>query len=471
MMAARPLPNAFFKPQSVAIIGASVKKVFGSTIPRTLIELGYRDNLYLVNPHQKEIEGMPVYARITDIPHPIELAIVVVPGARVPDVIRGCLAKGVQAVIIESAGFSEIGPEGARLEEEIKELIRGSHMRIIGPNCIGIINTHERFATTEVNFNELREGNIGVIAQSGVFGNILTDWAPTQNLAFSKVITIGNRIDVDETDMVYYLADDEKTDVIVLYLEGVKDGHRFIRALSEVTPKKPILVYKSGRTEQGRKAAASHTGSISGEDVLYEGLFRQAGAIRAYSFQELFDMARVFGDEPLMTGPNVGIVTCSGSLGVMAADECARLGLQFPALLPDAVAELSDQAPPWMKIGNPLDVGPSGLFSIAINAVLKDDRINGMITFPVVPGTTVKTLEREGINLELLFGDAVEYRILSRHKPLLMYTFGGAYWMHKVQQIFGGAFTIVSSPEIASRALWALYAYHRHQQMHAMARR
>jgi acyl-CoA synthetase (NDP forming) len=471
VMAIRPLPGAFFKPQSVAVIGASINKVFGSTIPRTLIELGYRDYLYLVNPHQKEIEGMPVYARVTDVPHPIDLAIVIVPFAHVPGVIKDCLEKGIRAIIIESAGFSEIGPEGTKLEDEIKNLIRDTETRIIGPNCIGIINTHDRFASTEVNFNELREGNIGVIAQSGVFGNILTDWAPTQNLAFSKLITIGNRIDVNETDLIYYFADDEKTDVIVLYIEGVKDGTRFFKALNEVSAKKPILVYKSGQTEEGRNAANIHTGSISGEDALYEGLFHQTGAIRAYSFQELFDFARVFSAEPLMTGPNVGIVTCSGSLGVMAADECAKLGLKFPVLLPQAVAELNKQKPAWMKIGNPLDVGPSGLFSIAVNAVLKDDRINGMITFPVVPGTTVKTLEREGLNLELLFGDAVEYRILSRHKPLLMFTFGGAYWMHKVQQIFGGAFTIVSSPEIASRALWALYTYHQYRQMRANAER
>lgn len=464
-MAIKPSLDAFFTPRSVAVIGASVKKLFGSAIPKTLIELGYRDCLYLVNPRQKEIEGMPVYRRVTDVPHDIDLAIVVVPGMNVPEVIRDCRTKGIKAVIIESAGFSEVSPEGAELEEEIKSLIRGTDMRIIGPNCIGVVNTHGRFASTELAFDELREGNIGVIAQSGVFGNVLTDWAPTQNLAFSKLVTIGNRIDVDETDLIYYFADDEKTDVIVLYLEGVKDGQRFFKAASEVSPKKPILVFKSARTDEGKKAAAIHTGSISGQDALYEGLFRQAGVIRAYSFQELFDLARVFAAEPLMTGPNVGIVTCSGSLGVMAADECARLGLKFPTLLPEAVAELADQAPAWMKIGNPLDVGPSGLFSNAINAVLKDDRINGMIAFPVVPGTAVKTLESEGIDLQLLFGDAVEYRILSQHKPLIMFTFGAEHWMREVKKLFGGAFTIVSSPEIASRALWALYSYHQYRQI------
>ncbi|MBN1380808.1 MAG: CoA-binding protein [Deltaproteobacteria bacterium] len=464
-MAIKPLPDAFFEPRSIAVIGASVNKLFGSAIPKTLIELGYKEHLYLVNPHQREIEGMPVYRRVTDVQQAVDLAIVVVPGMNVPDVIRDCRAKNIPAVIIESAGFSEIGEEGAKLEEEIKALIRGTDMRIIGPNCIGVVNTHGRFASTELAFDELREGNIGVIAQSGVFGNILTDWAPTQNLAFSKLVTIGNCIDVDETDLIYYFAEDEKTDVIVLYLEGVSNGPRFFKAASEVSPKKPILVYKSGRTKEGGQAAAIHTGSISGEDNLYEGLFRQAGVIRTYSFQELFDLARVFAAEPLMTGPNVGIVTCSGSLGVMAADECARLGLNFPALCPEAVTELNKQKPAWMKIGNPLDVGPSGLFSNAINAVLKDDRINGMIAFPVVPGTAVETLEKEGINLELLFGDAVEYRILSQHKPLVMFTFGADFWMREVKKLLGGAFTIVSSPEIASRALWQLYRYYQYRQM------
>lgn len=456
--------DAFFSPKSVAVIGASLNRLFGSAIPKTLIELGYRDRLYLVNPHQKEIEGMPVYPRVTDVPYDIDLAIIIVPRANVPGAVRDCLAKGIQSVIIESAGFSEIGDEGTELEEEIKKITKNTGMRILGPNCIGTVNTHGRFASTELAFEELREGNIGVIAQSGVFGNVLTDWAPTQNLTFSKLVTIGNRIDVDETDLIYYFAEDEKTDVIVLYLEGVKDGHRFFKAASEVSPIKPILVYKSAKTDEGKKAALVHTGSLSGEDILYEGLFRQAGVIRAYSFQELFDLARVFAAEPLMTGPNVGIVTCSGSLGVMAADDCASLGLKFPDLRPEAVAELAEQAPPWMKIGNPLDVGPSGLFSNAINAVLKDDRINGVIAFPVVPGTAVKTLEHEGINLQLLFGDAVDYRILSQHKPLVMFTFGADFWMDEVRKLFRGAFTIVNSPEIASRALWALYSYYQYRQ-------
>ena len=173
---------------------------------------------------------------------------------------------------------------------------------MIGPNCLGVINPHASFTTTQVNLEALRPGNIGVIAQSGTFGNILADWAPTQDLCFSKLVTIGNRLDVDETDCLLYLADDDRTDVIVLYLEGVKDGGRFYEAARSVSRRKPILVYKGGRSQAGRKAAASHTGSLTGEDELYEAIFRQTGVIRAASFQELFDMARVFSREPLMAG-------------------------------------------------------------------------------------------------------------------------------------------------------------------------
>jgi len=214
----RPLPHVFFKPGTVAVVGASKKALFGSSIPDLLLQHGYRDRLYLVNPREKEFNGLPVYARLSHIPVAIDLVIIVVPASQVATVLVECIDKGVPAVVLESAGFSETGPEGARLEDDLRKLLHGSKTRVLGPNCLGVINTHEAFATTEVNLEALRPGNIGVIAQSGTFGNILADWSPTQGLYFSKLVTIGNRLDVDETDCLLYLADDDQTDVIVLYL-------------------------------------------------------------------------------------------------------------------------------------------------------------------------------------------------------------------------------------------------------------
>ena len=459
MLKNRSLPEVFFKPGTVAVVGASKKAKFGSGIADILAKHGYRDRLYLVNPREKEINGMPVYASLADIPVPIDLVIIIVPAPQVPGVIMECVRLGIPAVVLESAGFGETGPEGARLEDEVKKLLQGTHTRVIGPNCLGLINPHESFATTEVDLEALRPGNIGVIAQSGAFGNILADWAPTQDIFFSKLVTIGNRLDVDETDCLSYFADDDKTDVIVLYLEGVNNGPRFYETVREVARRKPILVYKGGRSAAGRKAIASHTGSMAGEDELYEGIFRQSGVIRVSSFQELFDIARVFSREPFMTGPRVCVVTASGSLGVMTADACTGWGLQLPELMPETVRVLREIAPSWMNVKNPLDVGPSGIYAAAMKAAIADPQIDGIIAVPVLPEMFVHKFAGLGMDIRSLYGDPEEWRRLAPEKPLLMFTVGGPFWLESIRKTYGSAISLVSSPEIAARALAASCRY------------
>lgn len=463
MTANRSLPDVFFKPGTVAIVGASKKAKFGSGIPDLLLKNGYRDRLYLVNPREEEICGLPVYARLSDIPVPIDLAIILVPAHQVAAVISECIDKKVQAVVLESAGFSEAGPEGARREEELRELLVGAHTRVIGPNCLGVINTHESFSTTEVELEQLQPGNIGVIAQSGTFGSILADWAPTQDLFFSKLVTIGNRLDVDETDCLLYLADDDQTDVIVLYIEGVKDGRRFFEAAREVSRRKPILVYKGGRSPAGHKAAASHTGSLTGEDKLYEAVFRQAGVIRAASFQELFDMARVLSREPLMMGPRIGVVTVSGSLGVMAADVCTVCDLELPDLSPETVRSLREIAPAWMNVKNPLDVGPAGIFASALKAAMTDPKIDGVIAVPVFPERKIREYESMGIDLRSIYGDPEELRNLAPNKPLVLFTLGGTHWLEAMRKTYGQTFSLVSSLESAAQALSASLRHSRYK--------
>ena len=454
------LPREFFQPRSIVIAGASKKGGFGSGIPKLLKRSGYADRLYLVNPREREIEGLQVYKRITDIDAEIDLAIVVVPRDHVKGVLEDCAAKNIRAVILETAGFSETGPEGARLEREIGTLARNAGMRIIGPNCVGLINPHDRFASTEVALEEMEPGNIGVIAQSGVFGNIVADWAPSQDLNVSSLVTIGNRADVDETDMLYHFAADERTDVIVLYLEGAKDGERFRRAAREAAARKPVLVYKSGRTEAGKRAAASHTGSMTGEDGLYDGLLRQSGVIRASSFQELFDLARVFARQPLMKGSDIGVVTSSGSLGVMATDAAFQLGLHLPELSPATIDALREEAPPWMNVKNPLDLGPSHLFGAGLEAALRDPRINGVIAIPVIPYAIIDSLMKAGVAPELIFGDPEQIRKTLPDKPVVTYTVGSSSWLSLIRKMFGPHMTLVSSAETASKALWALHRYH-----------
>ena len=453
------LPEEFFRPQSVAIVGATKKSGFGGGIPAFLKKNGYGDRLYLVNPRETEIDGLPVYRSVKDIPRAIDLAVIIVPKTQVHSVITDCIEKKIRAIILETAGFGETGPEGAALEDNIKELLSGTGTRLIGPNCVGLVNPHDRFASTEVAFDEIQPGNVGVIAQSGVFGNIVADWAPSQELALSSLVTIGNRIDVDETDMLYHFGADERTDVIVLYLEGAKNGARFMKAAREVALKKPVVVYKSGRTELGKKAAASHTGSMSGDDALYDAFFHQSGVIRAATFQELFDIARVFSREPLMQGTNISVVTTSGSLGVMAVDAAFQLGLQFPELGPDTKAAVREHAPAWMNVKNPLDVGPSGLFGIALEAALKDEHVQGVIAIPVIPGEIIKSFVKAGIDPSLMFGDPEKIRKSVSKKPVLVYTVGSTFWMKLIKDLLGPHVTMVSSPETAAKALWALHRY------------
>ncbi|MCK9274839.1 MAG: CoA-binding protein [Syntrophales bacterium] len=453
------LPDAFFRPRNIAVIGATKKAGFGGGIPAFLKRNGYGERLFLVNPRETEIEGLPVYRRLTDITGNIDCAIIIVPKMQVPAIMKDCLDKGVRAVILETAGFSETGDEGRTLENDIKELIQGTHTRVIGPNCVGLINPHDRFGSTEVDFDEIRPGNIGVIAQSGVFGNIVADWSPSQDMALSALVTIGNRIDVDESDMLYHFGADTKTDVIVLYLEGAKDGMRFMKAAREVARVKPVIILKSGRTEMGKKAAASHTGSMSGDDALYEAFFRQSGVVRASNFQELFDLARVFSREPLMEGPDISVVTSSGSLAVMAADAAHQLGLGFPDLGQETVEAVRSRAPAWMNVKNPLDVGPSGLFGTALKAALNDEKIKGVLAIPVIPGTIIKSMVESGMDPALLYGDPESIRKTAPGKPALVYSVGSEFWTKLVKDMFGPHFTLISSPDTAAKAFFALYKY------------
>ena len=255
--------DIFYEPKSIAIIGAKNRASgFGAKLPRFLLDIGVAsERLHLVNPREKEIEGLPVYPTVKDVPVDVDLAIVIVPAPAVPGVLGNCVEKGVKVVNVQSAGFAETGADGAKVQEEMGRLARESGIRIIGPNCVGVVNVPGRFSTCEVDLDAIRPGGISVVAQSGVFGNILMDWAPSQDIALCKMATIGNRADVDETDMLEYLSEDPATRVIVMYLEGVKDGRRFVEVARKASLEKPVLVYKSGETEAGKKATLSHTGS------------------------------------------------------------------------------------------------------------------------------------------------------------------------------------------------------------------
>lgn len=454
--------DALYQPKSIAIIGAKKRAFgFGASLPRFLLEIGVApERLFLVNPREKEIEGLPVYPTVKQVPADLDLAIVIVPAAAVPDVLRECAEKGVRIVNLQSAGFAETGADGARAQEEIGQLAKRSGIRIIGPNCVGVVNVPGRFATCEVDLDAIRPGGISVVAQSGVFGNVLMDWAPSQDIALNKLATIGNRADIDETDMLEYLRDDPDTKVIVMYLESVKDGRRFIEAARSASFEKPVLVYKSGETEAGKKATLSHTGSLSGADAVFDGACRQAGVSRARDLLELFDMARAFEACPLPKGRRVLIVTGSGSQGAMAADRLVQCGMELPDMTAESALEIREEAPAWMNVGNPLDIGPSGLFALGMKLAMTDAGVDAAIAIPIAPWKIFKhalELDSDAVTgLRYVDPDVLEE---TTERTLLVSCMGHPDWVANVKRFFGPRAPLMTTPQNAARALAAMYAY------------
>jgi acyl-CoA synthetase (NDP forming) len=454
--------DLFYKPENVAIIGAKNRASgFGAQLPRFLLDTGLAsERLHLVNPREKEIDGLPVYPTIKEVPVDVDLAIVIVPAPAVPTVLGDCVKKGVKAINVQSAGFAETGADGARAQKEMGRLARESNIRIMGPNCVGVVNVQGRFSTCQVDFDAIRPGGISVVAQSGVFGNILVDWAPSQDIALCKLATIGNRADVDETDMLEYLGQDPATRVIVLYLESVKDGRRFIQAARKASLEKPVLVYKSGETEAGKRATMSHTGSLSGVDALFDGACRQTGIIRSRDLVELFDLARAFEACPLPRGRRALVVTGSGSQGAMAADRLVQCGMELPEMTDESVAEIRKNAPAWMNVGNPLDMGPSGLFALGMQLAMTDSNIDAVIAVPIIPWTVVKPLldaAPEAVGKQMFIDPALIDKTTER--TLLISLLGHSDWVENVKRFFGPHAPVMTTPQNAARALAAMCEY------------
>jgi len=445
----------FFYPRSLAIIGATRTPGFGFGIPGFLKRQGWLERTYLVNPKGGEIEGRKVYTSIEELPEGIDLAVVMVRAELVPGVLAELGRKGIRRVVIESAGFAEIGEK--KRQEELLEVAREYGIRIIGPNCVGVVNTENRFATIEVIDKALEPGGVGIIAQSGVFGNILLDHLPSQGIKIAKVATLGNKIDLDEADFLEYFAQDERIRVIMIYQEGVKEGRRFISAVKSTCRKKPVVILKSGRTPFGSGATLSHTGSLSGEDRIYDGAYQQAGAIRAENLQEMLAMVRALSSQPAMKGKKVGIITTSGSLGAMCADAIYQLGLELAEWSPDTIRELKKIAPSWVNIKNPLDVGPSGIFPQALKIILQDPNPDGYILIPVVPFGAIEIWRRLGLQAEMYFGNWKEMLGKIPDKPVLAILLGYPDFIEELKELAGERITTYSSPELAVKSLWALY--------------
>jgi acyl-CoA synthetase (NDP forming) len=449
----------FFEPRGVALVGARRSPGFGYGIPIVLKRQGWEDRLRLVNPAGGELHGMPVYESIADVPDPTDLAVLIVPARTVPGVLEEIGVRGIRHAIIETAGFAEVGDAGRALQVQTAEVARKHGIRVIGPNCVGVVNTATGFTTVEIVEDSFTPGSTSIIAQSGVFGNVLLDLLPEYRLYISKAATLGNRMDVNECDLLDHFLRDTETRVIMMYLEGAADGKLLRSTLSRVARVKPVLVLKSGRTSAGRAATASHTGSLSGEDDLYSALFSQTGAIRAGNLEELVEMARVFSSQPLPCGNHLGIVTSSGSLGVMATDAAVAGGLQVAPLPEATVRKIKDQAPEWMNVKNPLDVGPSNLFAKALTAMMEDPEIDMVLAINIFPFAVFRELKRRGYPASVWFGDIPSIRDIAPGKPLVVSAVGNSEFVADMRELCGAGVPVFGAPEPAASALAALYDY------------
>jgi acyl-CoA synthetase (NDP forming) len=357
--------DVFFNAKSVAIYGASASQnSVGQAIIQNFIKPQYTGKVFAVNPKYNQVLGVPCYPTLQEIKEEIDLVVVAVPARITPRVFEDIAAKGTKAAIIISGGFSETGPAGADLENEVLTIAQKNGIRVIGPNCVGVVDTHSHIDTFFL--PEYRCGrpkpsnvaNISLVSQSGAFAAAISDWTAELGLGISKLISLGNKCDVDDDDLLCYLAGDSTTQVICFYTEGYDElnGRTFFDTAKTVTHLKPILVVKSGKGKKARAAASSHTGSLAGSDGIADAAYRQAGVIRVDNFEHMFDAAKALAMQPAARGDRVLMITNGGGLGVMTTDALEAFGLAVPTPSTALHEKLLEQLPSYCAIGNPIDV-------------------------------------------------------------------------------------------------------------------
>ncbi len=376
-----------FYPKSVAVIGASrtVGKP-GFNIVWNLKQNGFRGKIYPVNPNADKVLELKCYPSVLDIPDEVDMAIIAVPARLVPDVMEQCAQKGIKGAVIVSSGFSEEGEKGAEYERRVLEIARKHGIRIFGPNTTGVLNTENGFITSFAIQPVIKKGSIGIIAQTGLFLGIMMDIVTSNHpsIGFSKIVGMGNKIDVEDYEVLDFLLKDEQTKVVGMYMEGVKNGRAFYDVAAKA--EKPIVVFKSGRTEYGKKAAMSHTASICGDDDVFDAVCRQANLVRVYSFDELFDVTKAFSLQPLPKGDRVAIIHYTGSGCVQGSDAAYFAGLKLAEFSKETIEKIKQVTPDWHNVNNPIDIWPMveyyGAFKAyqtAIEAVMEDDGVDSVI--------------------------------------------------------------------------------------------
>ena len=407
----------FFEPRGVAVIGASRQRgTIGGEILHNLLSYGFKGPVYPVNPAASEIESVKCYPTIEAVPGPVDLAVIVVPAAKVIEVASDCARKGVKALVVISAGFSETGADGKALQAELLSVCRSAGMRLIGPNCMGIANTDPAVLLDATFAPGIPpRGRVGFSSQSGALGLAIMEFANSLGLGISTFVSVGNKADISGNDLLRYWESDENTDVILLYLESFGNPKKFSEIARRVGRQKPIAVVKSGRSAAGARATSSHTGAlIAASDVTVDALFRQAGVVRTDTLAELFDVASLLANQPLPKGRRVGIITNAGGPAILCADACEARGLEVPVLADRSQARLREFLPAGASVGNPVDMiasAPAEHYRRAIEIVGTDENVDSLIVIFTPPLVT------RADDVAKAIVEAVEH--IDKNKPLL----------------------------------------------------
>ncbi|HHU76974.1 MAG TPA: acyl-CoA synthetase [Firmicutes bacterium] len=440
--------NKLFYPESIAVIGASDKPgKLGWNIFHNLLYHRFSGKLYPVNIGAETVQGVPAYPKIADIEDPLDAAIIMVPAAYTLQAFEECCRKGIKMVIIESAGFAETGEDGKAVEKELRKLAESYGCRFVGPNCSGIINTHHRVVQSIGIVEDLRQGNIGLIAQAGVYAAGML-WGIRHTMDFAIVATIGNKADINETDILEYLGEDENVEVICMYLEDVKSGRQFIDIARKITARKPVIVLKSGRTEAGKIAVSSHTASLAGNDQVYDAAFRQAGIMRARNNDHMFGLARAFSKQPIPPGDGVLVISYTGSLGVAAADALSLGGMRLAELDEETRKHLREILPPYVGCNNPAD------YTFDMNA----DQVRRTIEIGLGSreiSSFIVILQAETMDTYIKEFKKIDFK----GRPMLCCIPCKEFAMSEVIDMEQAGFPVYSTPEDAVEALAAMYNF------------
>jgi acetyltransferase len=450
--------DAFFKPKSVAVVGASDKEgSIGLALVRNFQTGGFPGQIYPINPNYSEILGLPAYASVTQVGQPPELAVIAIPIKGVPGIIKECGQAGIRAAIIISAGGKEAGPQGAAIEEEIKKEAAAAGLRYLGPNCMGILsppaNLNASFAP-----HSAQPGSLAFISQSGALCSSILGWASLKNIGFSHFISVGSMADLDFADLIDYLGNEDHARSIIIYMESLTQHRKFMSAARSVSRVKPIIIIKAGRSKAGARAAASHTGSMAGEDAAYNAAFSRAGIIRVDTIAQLFDCAEALGKLKRPVGGSLGIITNAGGPGVMAVDALSRWNLEPAELSPETLKKLQELLPAYWSHGNPIDIlgdAPPERYLQAVKVAMEAPELSGLVIILSPQAMTDPT----GV------AQVIAPEIKGKARPVFAVWMGGEDVAAGVKILNDAGIPTFETPEEAVDTFMEMYSYSKHLEL------